>query len=149
MPPSSGQSEPKPPFQPQSAQRRNARTILEDGETAPSRATNLADLAEATTDSEFYSPIPEGYQRGHHKYVIVLGTVMSGLGKGIFSSSLAKMLKEKGLSPYQGLLHAIWTDERFSSCCVSKIQPENKLDRISIGSRPSRKLSIGPRAPGG
>jgi uncharacterized protein len=28
-------------------------------------------------------------------------------------------LKEKGLSPYQGLLHAIWTDDRFSSCCVS------------------------------
>ncbi len=28
-------------------------------------------------------------------------------------------LKEKGLTPYQGLLHAIWTDERFSSCCVS------------------------------
>jgi uncharacterized protein len=28
-------------------------------------------------------------------------------------------LKEKGLSPYQGLLHAIWTDERFSACCVS------------------------------
>jgi predicted aldo/keto reductase-like oxidoreductase len=28
-------------------------------------------------------------------------------------------LKEKKLSPYQGLLHAIWTDERFSSVCVS------------------------------
>jgi aryl-alcohol dehydrogenase-like predicted oxidoreductase len=28
-------------------------------------------------------------------------------------------LAQKGLSPYQGLLHAIWTDERFSSCCVS------------------------------
>jgi len=28
-------------------------------------------------------------------------------------------LKEKGLTPYQALLHAIWTDERFSSCCVS------------------------------
>jgi aryl-alcohol dehydrogenase-like predicted oxidoreductase len=28
-------------------------------------------------------------------------------------------LKEKGLSPYQALLHAIWTDERFASCCVS------------------------------
>jgi aryl-alcohol dehydrogenase-like predicted oxidoreductase len=28
-------------------------------------------------------------------------------------------LAEKGLTPYQGLLHAIWTDERFSSCCVS------------------------------
>lgn len=51
----------------------------------------------ASTDSEYYSPVPPGYQRGHHKYVIVLGTVMSGLGKGIFASSLAKLLKEKGL----------------------------------------------------
>ena len=37
-------------------------------------------------------PMPEGYRRGHHKYVVVVGTVMSGLGKGIFSSSLAKLL---------------------------------------------------------
>jgi CTP synthase len=51
----------------------------------------------SAADSEFYSPVPEGYQRGFHKYVIVLGTVMSGLGKGIFSSSMAKMLKDKGL----------------------------------------------------
>ena len=29
------------------------------------------------------------------------------------------MLAEKKLSPFQGLLHAIWTDERISSCCVS------------------------------
>jgi len=28
-------------------------------------------------------------------------------------------LKERGLSPYQGLLHAIWSDERISTCCVS------------------------------
>jgi aryl-alcohol dehydrogenase-like predicted oxidoreductase len=28
-------------------------------------------------------------------------------------------LREKGLTPYQALLHAIWSDERFSSCCVS------------------------------
>jgi aryl-alcohol dehydrogenase-like predicted oxidoreductase len=28
-------------------------------------------------------------------------------------------LHEKGLSPYQALLHAIWTDERFASCGVS------------------------------
>ena len=28
-------------------------------------------------------------------------------------------LAERGLSPYQGLLHAIWTDERISSSCVS------------------------------
>jgi CTP synthase len=57
----------------------------------------LASLGETSDDSEFYSPIPEGYQRGSHRFVIVLGTVMSGLGKGIFASSMAKMLKDKGL----------------------------------------------------
>ncbi len=29
------------------------------------------------------------------------------------------MLKERDLTPFQGLLHAIWTDERISSSCVS------------------------------
>jgi aryl-alcohol dehydrogenase-like predicted oxidoreductase len=29
------------------------------------------------------------------------------------------MLQERNLSPYQGLLHAIWTDERISGSCVS------------------------------
>jgi predicted aldo/keto reductase-like oxidoreductase len=29
------------------------------------------------------------------------------------------MLREKNLTPYQGLLHAIWTDERISCSCVS------------------------------
>jgi uncharacterized protein len=28
-------------------------------------------------------------------------------------------LSEKVLTPYQALLHAIWSDERFASCCVS------------------------------
>jgi aryl-alcohol dehydrogenase-like predicted oxidoreductase len=28
-------------------------------------------------------------------------------------------LQQRGLTPYQGLLHAIWTDERFASVCVS------------------------------
>jgi len=58
-------------------------------------------LAEAgdrsMTNSEYYSPIPDGYKKGNHKYVVILGTVMSGLGKGIFSSSMAKVLKDKGL----------------------------------------------------
>ncbi len=48
-------------------------------------------------ETEFYTPMPAGYRPGHHKYVIVVGTVMSGLGKGIFSSSLAKLLKDKGM----------------------------------------------------
>ncbi|MBI1189832.1 MAG: CTP synthase [Tepidisphaera sp.] len=62
------------------------------------RPSSLAEQVEGGGDSEFYSPIPDGYQKGHHKYVVVVGTVMSGLGKGIFASSLAKMLKEKGLT---------------------------------------------------
>ncbi len=93
MPPASSQPEPKP----QSSQSGQSSKRL-NLEPSRERSACLADLAETSTESEFYSPIPEGYHRGQHKYVIVLGTVMSGLGKGIFSSSLAKMLKEKGLT---------------------------------------------------
>ncbi|MCC5828214.1 MAG: CTP synthase [Phycisphaeraceae bacterium] len=57
----------------------------------------LADAGSRVQESEFYNPIPAGYQVGRHRYVVVLGTVISGLGKGIFSSSLAKLLKDKGL----------------------------------------------------
>src|SRR3982751_336138 len=58
----------------------------------------LAKIGQSTDDeTEFYQPMPPGYRRGHHRYVIVVGTVMSGLGKGIFSSSLAKLLQDKGL----------------------------------------------------
>src|SRR2546430_5032090 len=48
-------------------------------------------------ETEFYTPMPPGYRPGHHRFVVVVGTVMSGLGKGIFSSSLAKLLKDKGM----------------------------------------------------
>jgi len=58
----------------------------------------LAIIGQSQDETEFYTPMPSGYKRGKHKYVIVVGTVMSGLGKGIFSSSLAKLLKDKGLS---------------------------------------------------
>src|SRR5947208_3497819 len=57
----------------------------------------LAKIGQSTEETEFYTPMPAGYRPGHHKYVIVVGTVMSGLGKGIFSSSLAKLLQDKGL----------------------------------------------------
>ena len=57
----------------------------------------LASAGERSQYTEFYSPVPDGYRRGHHKFVIVFGTVMSGLGKGIFASSLAKLLQDKGL----------------------------------------------------
>src|SRR3954462_2813882 len=57
----------------------------------------LARIGQSTEETEFYTPMPPGYRPGHHKYVNVVGTVMSGLGKGIFSSSLAKLLQDKGL----------------------------------------------------
>ncbi len=57
----------------------------------------LAKIGQSSEETEFYTPMPAGYRRGHHKYVVVVGTVMSGLGKGIFSSSLAKLLQDKGL----------------------------------------------------
>lgn len=54
-------------------------------------------VADASADTEFYSPAPAGYRKNRTKFVVVVGTVMSGLGKGIFSSSLAKVLQDKGL----------------------------------------------------
>jgi CTP synthase len=57
----------------------------------------LQDVGSQSEETEFYTPMPEGYRRGQTKYIVVFGTVMSGLGKGIFASSLAKLLQDKGL----------------------------------------------------
>ncbi len=57
----------------------------------------LTRVSDVSTDTEYFSPIPDGYKKGKTKYVIVMGTVMSGLGKGIFSSCLGKLLQDKGL----------------------------------------------------
>jgi len=57
----------------------------------------LGSLSHVSDETEFFTPMPAGYQPGRTKYVVVFGTVMSGLGKGIFSSSLAKVLQDKGL----------------------------------------------------
>ncbi len=57
----------------------------------------LAAVSDTSTESEFFSPVPKGYRKGRTKYVFVLGTVMSGLGKGIFSSCLALLCQDKGL----------------------------------------------------
>ncbi len=54
-------------------------------------------IGQSQEETEFYTPMPDGYRPGRTKYVMVVGTVMSGLGKGIFSSSLAKLLQDKGL----------------------------------------------------
>ncbi len=58
----------------------------------------LYQIRDRSVDTEFYLPLPAGYKPGKTRYVVVLGTVMSGLGKGIFSSSLARCLQDKGLT---------------------------------------------------
>jgi len=57
----------------------------------------LASVSDISTESEFFSPVPDGYKKGKARYVFVMGTVMSGLGKGIFSSCLAKLMQDKKL----------------------------------------------------
>ncbi len=58
----------------------------------------LSSISGVSDETEFYAPMPAGYRPGKTKYVIVFGTVMSGLGKGIFSSTLARCMKDKGLT---------------------------------------------------
>ena len=53
----------------------------------------LDSIRDQSGDTEFYLPMPAGYKPGSTRFVIVFGTVMSGLGKGIFASSLAKCLQ--------------------------------------------------------
>ncbi|MEW6199397.1 MAG: CTP synthase [Planctomycetota bacterium] len=57
----------------------------------------LESIRDQSGDTEFYLPLPAGYKVGSTKFVVVFGTVISGLGKGIFSSSLARCLQDKGL----------------------------------------------------
>ncbi|MFH0701146.1 MAG: CTP synthase (glutamine hydrolyzing) [Candidatus Woesearchaeota archaeon] len=70
----------------------------------------LTGASKKSEEHEYYNPLPEGYLIGKTKYVIVYGTVMSGLGKGIFASSLAKLLQIKGLKvsimKFDGYLNA-------------------------------------------
>ncbi|MFM2164448.1 MAG: synthase, partial [Planctomycetota bacterium] len=68
-----------------------------DPET-PDSCGFLSQFGKSEESTEWHSPAPAGYQRGRTKFVVVIGTVMSGLGKGIFASSLAKLIKDKGLS---------------------------------------------------
>ncbi len=55
----------------------------------------LSEIAAKSTD-ENYVPIPEGYKPGKTKYIIVTGSVISGIGKGLFTSSLGKLLADRG-----------------------------------------------------
>ncbi len=56
----------------------------------------LSEIA-STSSGEFYTPLPRGYKPGKTKYVVVTGSVISGVGKGTISSSLSKLLQDRGM----------------------------------------------------
>lgn len=47
----------------------------------------------------------------------------------------APVLKEKNLTPFQGLLHAIWTDERIATSCVSMRNTDQIRDNVDAAKR--------------
>jgi len=54
-------------------------------------------VSEQSVEHEFYSSFPENYKVGKTKFIIITGSVMSGVGKGTFSSCLATLLTCHGL----------------------------------------------------
>ncbi|MDD5178633.1 MAG: CTP synthase (glutamine hydrolyzing) [Candidatus Nanoarchaeia archaeon] len=58
---------------------------------------DVISLGRKGVDEEGYSEIPEGYEKGKVKYIVITGTVISGIGKGIFSSSLGTVLSCNGI----------------------------------------------------
>lgn len=51
------------------------------------------EIANKVEEHEFYSDFPKGYKPGKTKYIIVTGSVISGVGKGTFTSCLGTLLK--------------------------------------------------------
>lgn len=56
----------------------------------------FTDAAVKSSD-EFYSLVPKNFRKGRTKFVFITGSVMSGLGKGIFTASLGRLLVDRGL----------------------------------------------------
>lgn len=59
----------------------------------PKAKEMLKSLAKRSDEHEFYSAMPNGYKTGETKYIVITGSVISGVGKGTFSSSLGNLMK--------------------------------------------------------
>jgi CTP synthase len=60
-------------------------------------AAAIGKIASKSSD-EFFNPVPKGFKAGKTKFVFITGSVMSGLGKGIFTASLGRILVDRGLN---------------------------------------------------
>ena len=58
----------------------------------------LRALSDVSDPGERYRALPDGYRVGQARFLIITGSVMSGLGKGIFSAGLARLLADRGFS---------------------------------------------------
>ena len=58
----------------------------------------LRALSDVSDPGERYRSLPDGYRAGQARFIIITGSVMSGLGKGIFSAGLARLLADRGFS---------------------------------------------------
>ena len=59
----------------------------------PEKSCNVLEtLCAKSGDHEFYTEKPLNYKSGRTKYIVVTGSVISGVGKGTFTSSLASVL---------------------------------------------------------
>ena len=56
----------------------------------------LSELSDRSDPGEEYSIVPDNYEPGQTRFIIVTGSVISGLGKGVFSAGLATLLEERG-----------------------------------------------------
>jgi CTP synthase len=53
----------------------------------------LDELSKKSDEHEFYSNFPKNYRKGKTKYIVVTGSVISGVGKGTVTSSIGNLLK--------------------------------------------------------
>ena len=90
------------------------------------------------------SPLNKALDVAHEKKVgIITMKQIAGHGfgdepKGNILDDVVKkvpMLSERKLSPFQGLLHAIWTDERISASCVSMKNVEQLRENVDAARR--------------
>jgi CTP synthase len=63
---------------------------------APVLPPDLYAMRDSSDPGEEYSIIPEGYRPGNTKFIVITGSVISGLGKGVFSAGLAALLEQRG-----------------------------------------------------
>jgi predicted aldo/keto reductase-like oxidoreductase len=70
-----------------------------------------------------------------HKKDIGLVSMKQLAGQTQFTAEHVPSIKAKGLTPAQGLLQAIWTDERFSASCVTLRNTEQIHENVDAARR--------------